>query len=277
MQQADLEDIFDAGGSLARALKGFVPRRQQLHMAQRVADALEERRTLVIEAGTGTGKTFGYLVPVLLSGLRVLVSTGTRTLQDQLYEKDLPLLSGALGQPVHVAVLKGRGNYLCLHRLQQVQLRTAPAAPTGSSLGPPALPPATCPKCGLRGLASVVAADHLHARQLLRIAVSRIRARHLVRARREAQEAQVVIVNHHLLLADLTLKEDGFGDVLGTADAVVIDEAHQLPDLAMQFFGANCGARGLAQILNAVRAEATQPDSALKFALEPPSMRLSAA
>ena len=88
-----------------------------------------------------------------------------------------------------------------------------------------------------------------------------------MKARREAQEAQVVIVNHHLLLADLTLKEDGFGDVLGTADAVVIDEAHQLPDLAMQFFGANCSARGLAQVLNAVRAEATQPDSGLKFAL----------
>ena len=123
VQDIDLEDIFDAGGSLARALKGFVPRRQQLHMAQRVADALQERRQLVIEAGTGTGKTFGYLVPVLLSGLRVLISTGTRTLQDQLYEKDLPLLSGALGQPVHVAVLKGRGNYLCLHRLQQVQLQ----------------------------------------------------------------------------------------------------------------------------------------------------------
>ena len=84
MQEADLEEIFDAGGSLARALKGFVPRRQQLHMAQRVADALAQRRLLVIEAGTGTGKTFGYLVPVLRSGLRVLVSTGTRTLQDQL-------------------------------------------------------------------------------------------------------------------------------------------------------------------------------------------------
>ena len=102
---------------------------------------------LVIEAGTGTGKTFGYLVPVLLSGLRVLVSTGTRTLQDQLYEKDLPLLSGALGQPVHVAVLKGRGNYLCLHRLEQVQLQQPAQRASGSSPGPHALPPVICPKC----------------------------------------------------------------------------------------------------------------------------------
>ncbi len=97
---------------------------------------------LVIEAGTGTGKTFGYLVPVLLSGLRVLVSTGTRTLQDQLYEKDLPLLSGALGQPVHVAVLKGRGNYLCLHRLEQVQLQQpAQCGAADHRLGRKALPP----------------------------------------------------------------------------------------------------------------------------------------
>src|SRR5580692_2838505 len=124
-QETDLQHIFETGGSLAKALKGFVPRHQQLHMAERVADALADRRMLVIEAGTGTGKTFAYLVPVLLSGLRVLVSTGTRTLQDQLFEKDLPLLSGALGQPVHVAVLKGRGNYLCRHRLEQAQLQQA--------------------------------------------------------------------------------------------------------------------------------------------------------
>jgi ATP-dependent DNA helicase DinG len=267
VQEADLEDIFDAGGSLARALKGFVPRRQQLHMAQRVADALEERRTLVIEAGTGTGKTFGYLVPVLLSGLRVLVSTGTRTLQDQLYEKDLPLLSGALGQPVHVAVLKGRGNYLCLHRLQQVQLQQPRIAERIIGW-------AAVTTTGDLSEVPDFADSHPLWPQITSTRDNCLGTRcpefgrcHLVKARREAQEAQVVIVNHHLLLADLTLKEDGFGDVLGTADAVVIDEAHQLPDLAMQFFGANCSARGLAQVLNAVRAEATQPHSGLKFAL----------
>src|SRR5580698_8540798 len=248
-------------------------------MAERVADALAERRMLVIEAGTGTGKTFGYLVPVLLSGLRVLVSTGTRTLQDQLYEKDLPLLSGALGLPVHVAVLKGRGNSLCLHRLAQAQLQQGLRGGgllADSSAGMADRLLAWAARTSSGDLAEVpdFADSHPLWPQITSTRDNCLSQRcpeygrcHLVKARREAQEAQVVIVNHHLLLADLTLKEDGFGDVLGSADAVVIDEAHQLPDLAMQFFGASCAARGLANLLNAVRAEVTAPDTGLKFAL----------
>ena len=279
MQHPDLAEIFDTGGSLARALKGFVPRRQQLHMAERVADALADRRRLVIEAGTGTGKTFGYLVPVLQSGLRVLVSTGTRTLQDQLYDKDLPLLGGALGMPVDVAVLKGRSNYLCLHRLGQTQLQQALR---GDALLPEVTSGplervvtwASRTTCGDLSELPDFADSHPLWPQITSTRDNCLGPRcpeysrcHLVKARREALEAQVVIVNHHLLLADLTLKEDGFGDVLGTADAVVVDEAHQLPDLAMQFFGASCGARGLSQVLSAVRAEATAADTGLKFAL----------
>jgi ATP-dependent DNA helicase DinG len=279
VQESDLEEIFDAGGSLARALKGFVPRRQQLHMAERVADALADRRTLVIEAGTGTGKTFGYLVPVLRSGLRVLVSTGTRTLQDQLYDKDLPLLGGALGMPVDVAVLKGRGNYLCLQRLGQAQLQQAlrgGALLPDAAAGPLERIMTWASRTATGDLSEVpdFADSHPLWPQITSTRDNCLGPRcpeysrcHLVKARREALEAQVVIVNHHLLLADLTLKEDGFGDVLGTADAVVIDEAHQLPDLAMQFFGASCGARGLTQVLNAVRAEGTPSDTGLKFAL----------
>jgi hypothetical protein len=113
----DLEDIFGPEGPLQRALPDFRFRRQQLRMADRVAAALTNREALVVEAGTGTGKTFAYLVPALLSGKRVLISTGTRTLQDQLFSKDLPLLSAALGRPARVALLKGRSNYLCRHRL----------------------------------------------------------------------------------------------------------------------------------------------------------------
>src|SRR5580692_1963228 len=277
-QETDLQDIFEAHGSLARALKGFVPRHQQLHMAERVGDALAERRMLVIEAGTGTGKTFGYLVPVLLSGLRVLVSTGTRTLQDQLFDKDLPLLSGALGLPVDVAVLKGRGNYLCLHRLAQAQLQQGLRGGgllADSSAGMADRLLAWAARTSSGDLAEVpdFADSHPLWPQITSTRDNCLSQRcpeygrcHLVKARREAQEAQVVIVNHHLLLADLTLKEDGFGDVLGSADAVVIDEAHQLPDLAMQFFGANFAARALTQVLNAVRAEAASPDTGLKFA-----------
>src|SRR5579871_1535779 len=113
----DLEDIFGHGGPLQRALPDFRVRRQQLRMAERVAGAIESRETLAVEAGTGTGKTFAYLVPALLSGARVLISTGTRTLQDQLYSKDLPLVAAALGRPARIALLKGRTNYLCHHRL----------------------------------------------------------------------------------------------------------------------------------------------------------------
>src|SRR3974377_882844 len=113
----DLEDIFGQDGPLARALPDFRVRREQLRMAQRVAAALARRETLVVEAGTGTGKTFAYLVPALLCGARVLISTGTRTLQDQLFAKDLPLVGAALGRPATVALLKGRANYLCRQRL----------------------------------------------------------------------------------------------------------------------------------------------------------------
>src|SRR3979490_2516099 len=113
----DLEDIFGPGGPLEQALPDFKVRREQLLMAERVAGALAARESLVVEAGTGTGKTFAYLVPALLSGARVLISTGTRTLQDQLFAKDLPLVSAALGRPARVALLKGRANYLCRHRL----------------------------------------------------------------------------------------------------------------------------------------------------------------
>src|ERR1700747_3437842 len=116
----DLSDIFGHGGPLERALPDFKVRRQQLRMAERIAAAIQGRETLAVEAGTGTGKTFAYLVPALLSGARVLISTGTRTLQDQLYSKDLPLVSAALGRPARIALLKGRTNYLCRYRLARV-------------------------------------------------------------------------------------------------------------------------------------------------------------
>src|ERR1700743_335839 len=116
----DLDDIFGHGGPLQLALPGFKVRRQQLRMAQRVAEALDGRETVVVEAGTGTGKTFAYLVPALLCGARVLISTGTRTLQDQLFSKDLPLVAAALGRPARIALLKGRTNYLCRYRLARI-------------------------------------------------------------------------------------------------------------------------------------------------------------
>ncbi|RPI16119.1 MAG: ATP-dependent DNA helicase [Lysobacterales bacterium] len=226
-------------------------------MAERVSAALEGHETLIVEAGTGTGKTFAYLVPVLLSGRRVIVSTGTRALQDQLYHRDLPAVSGALGRPVQVALLKGRANYLCRHRLelaeQQAYARglrreVATALPSvrawslltrsgdvaelpGLGEGDPVLPWITSTRENCLGI------ECPHYDQCF-----------VLSARREAQAADVVVVNHHLLLADLVLKEVGFGDLLPGADAIVVDEAHQLPDVAAQFLGYSVSTRQVSAI-----------------------------
>jgi ATP-dependent DNA helicase DinG len=259
----ELDDIFGAQGPLERALADFTPRPQQVHMADRVARAIESREVLVIEAGTGTGKTFAYLVPALLSGARVLISTGTRTLQDQLFSKDLPLVAGALGRPARVALLKGRANYLCLHRLELIGRqreidgfarqdatlarieRWARVTRAGDLAEVPGLsdthplwPQVTSTRDNCLGM---------HCTQIARC--------HVAAARRQAQEADIVIVNHHLLLADLALKEDGFGDLLGSADAVILDEAHQLPDLATELFGANVASRRIENLLQAIAQE----------------------
>ena len=247
----DIDDILGPDGPLAGSLPGFRPRRAQLQMARAVTDALEQRTALLVEAGTGTGKTFAYLVPALLAGRRVLVSTGTRTLQDQLYAKDVPLVAGALGSPARVALLKGRSNYLCTYRLKR---QLAQRVLEGVAVPDPLLARleswSAITKTG--DLAEV---PGMTESQSIWPQVTSTRDNclgqrcpdyagcHVVAARRDAQAADLVIVNHHLLLADLALKEDGFGDLLGSADAVILDEAHQLPDLATQFFGAQFSAR----------------------------------
>lgn len=285
----DLEDIFGPGGPLQSALPDFKSRWQQLRMAQRVATALEHRETLVVEAGTGTGKTFAYLVPALLSGARVLISTGTRTLQDQLFSKDLPLVAAALGRPARIALLKGRSNYLCRYRLARVgpggeQLSLdARSAPTARSRD--ALAAADTGDDEPTTLTGMLARIERWARTTRRGDLAEVRGLsdshsvwpqvtstrdnclgnrcpeisrcHVALARREALDADIVIVNHHLLLADLALKEDGFGDILGAADAVILDEAHQIPDLATQFFGANVSSRRIDNLLKEAQAELT--------------------
>ncbi len=268
----DLEDIFGPGGPLARALPDFKVRRDQRRMAQRVADALMARESLVVEAGTGTGKTFAYLVPALLSGLRVLISTGTRTLQDQLFAKDLPLVAAAIGRPARVALLKGRGNYLCRYRLDRIDahaeqldmagigapMRTKTAQAMLARIQRWARTTKRGDLAEIRGLSDT----HPVWPQVTSTRESCLGQRcpefsrcHVVLARREALDADIVIVNHHLLLADLALKEDGFGDLLGSADAIVLDEAHQIPDLATQFFGSHVGSRQLETLLKELRAE----------------------
>jgi ATP-dependent DNA helicase DinG len=260
---SDLREIFGPQGPLQRALHGFRARPQQARMAERVGEALERRSALIVEAGTGTGKTFSYLVPALLSGARVLISTGTRALQDQLFSKDLPLVARALGRPARVVVLKGRANYLCHRRLSQAQEQLELGGKTstarmlerirrwsrvtrsgdlaevpGLSDSHPIWPTVTSTRDNCVGV---------HCEDFSRC--------HVAAARRAAQEADIVIVNHHLFLADLVLKEDGFGDILGSADALILDEAHQLPDLATQFLGASVSSRRIESVLKGVRME----------------------
>src|SRR2546423_11270418 len=269
----DLEEIFGHGGPLERALPDFRVRRGQLLMAQRVADALAARESLVVEAGTGTGKTFTYLVPALLCGARVSVRPGPRRVRDQFSPKDLPLVAAALGRPARVALLKGRANYLGRYRLARAdeggeQLRLAESAAARPRASQPML--ARIRRWALttrRGdLAEVRGLSDSHPvwpqitatrESCLGVRCPEISRCHVVLARREALDADIVIVNHHLLLADLALKEDGFGDLLGSADAIILDEAHQIPDLATQFFGAHVGSRQVELLLKDVRLELT--------------------
>ncbi len=265
----DLSDIFGPGGPLERALPDFKVRRQQLRMAERVAAAIGARETLAVEAGTGTGKTFAYLVPALLSGARVLISTGTRTLQDQLFSKDLPLVAAALGRPAKVALLKGRSNYLCRYRLgrtetesRQMDTRGNVGASGSRKMLSRIRTWARTTRVGdlaeVRGLSdsNAIWPQVTSTREnCLGNRCPEIFRCHVAIARRQALESDIVIVNHHLLLADLALKEDGFGDILGSCDAVILDEAHQIPDLATQFFGASVSSRRVEAVLKDIQAE----------------------
>ncbi|MFM1885064.1 MAG: hypothetical protein RL026_221 [Pseudomonadota bacterium] len=251
-----IEALFSEGSPLAQALPGFTPRPAQRRMAVAVAEALSRHGHLMVEAGTGTGKTFAYLVPAMLSGGRLIVSTGTRTLQDQLFARDVPLLAGALGRGTRIALLKGRANYLCRERLLRPQVMLPLGGAAERQLADTLAQWAGFTQTG--DLAEVPALAEGHP---LRARLTSTRdncsgsrcaefARcHVFAARRRAAEADLVVVNHHLLLADLALKEEGYGDLLPAADAVILDEAHQLPDLATQFFGTQCGSRQVETLL----------------------------
>jgi ATP-dependent DNA helicase DinG len=261
---SDYGDIFNLDGPLARALPGFAHRPEQSAMAKAVGAALARLEPLIVEAGTGTGKTFAYLVPALLSGRSVIVSTGTRTLQDQLFRRDVPLLARAMGLPVKIALLKGRANYLCRHRLEL-------ATQQGSLLGLERGAARTLSRV-LRWAATTKAGDLSELSDLpeqspvwpqitstrencLGQECPQFSRCHVFEARRSAQAADLVVVNHHLLLADLALKDEGFGDLLPGAEAVILDEAHQVPDIAAQFFGQTWSVRQAQLLMRDVAAE----------------------
>ena len=237
-------DALGPGGALAQADPGFVEREPQLRLADAMARAIEDRATLVAEAGTGVGKTFAYLVPLLLSGRRALVSTATKNLQDQLFMRDLPRLRDALGLPVRIALLKGRSSYLCLRRLQQA--REGGTLPDRFAVRALARVEIWAQATQTGDLAEI---DGLDDRSPVIPLVTSTRdnclggecpqfgACHVVKARREAMAADLVVVNHHLFFADLSLRDSGVAELLPTVDAAVFDEAHQLVETGLQFLG----------------------------------------
>lgn len=242
----------DEGGALATAIPGFAPRPAQQRLGVAIAEAMANRETLVAEAGTGTGKTYAYLVPALLSGQRVIVSTGTKALQDQLYHRDLPQVREALGLGLRTALLKGRSNYLCLQRIelakgapvfsgreQIAQFERIVAWGKRTRRGDLAEIEGLAEDSPLRGLVTSTVENCLGSECPF------WQDCFVVKARAEAQAADLVVINHHLLLADIAIKQEGFGEILPGAGAFVLDEAHQLPDLATQFFGESVSARML--------------------------------
>lgn len=249
----DLNDVFAGTGLLARALPGYAPRAAQRAMAEAVAASLRDGSTLVVEAGTGIGKTFAYLVPALLSGRRVIVSTGTKHLQDQLFDRDLPTVRQALGVDARIALLKGRANYLCLHRLDLAAAEGRFASRAQAAELEAVRGWAGRTRSGdIRELAEVAEDSPLWPRvtstsdNCVGGDCPNFNDCFVVKARRAAQDAALLVINHHLLFADMALKEEGFGELLPGVDAVIVDEAHQIPDVASQFFGVSLGSRQLA-------------------------------
>ncbi|MGB5721352.1 MAG: ATP-dependent DNA helicase [Woeseiaceae bacterium] len=253
----NLTEFFGEQSPLNDLLPGFQPRAGQAWMAEAVAEAIANNDKLVVEAGTGTGKTFAYLLPALLSGRKTIISTGTKALQDQLYHRDLPLLSKAIGRPVTTALLKGRANYLCLQRVDQLtdvpthlaaELKRVREWRYRTESGDRAEVTDVAEDSPLWPLVTSTADNCLGQK------CPEYSKCHVVKARRAAQEADLVVVNHHLLLADLAMKEEGFVEFLPGAEAIILDEAHQVPDLAVQFFGVSLGSRELERLVDEVRA-----------------------
>src|SRR6204780_4686714 len=261
---SDYKDIFNMAGPLARVLPNYAYRPEQAVMAKAVGAALARLEPLIVEAGTGTGKTFAYLIPALLSGRSVIISTGTRTLQDHLFRRDVPMLAKALGLPAKLALLKGRTNYLCRHRLE---LATQQGALLGPERGVARLLARVSRWAATTKSGDLAELTDLPEQSPVWPSITSTRENclgqecpqfsrcHVIEARRNAQAADIVVVNHHLLLADLALKDEGFGDLLPGAEAVILDEAHQVPDIAAQFFGESWSVRQAQYLLRDAAAE----------------------
>ncbi|MBD3671160.1 MAG: ATP-dependent DNA helicase [Gammaproteobacteria bacterium] len=248
-------DILGDAGPLARTIPGFISRPQQQEMADAVMSALEDYGVLIAEAGTGTGKTFAYLVPAMLSGKKVIISTGTKNLQDQLFYKDLPLVRDALEIPVRIALLKGRANYLCHHRLELAEQEGRFHSKEQVRELHEVIQWGGRTRSGDIAELDSISEDAMiwprvtsTADNCLGQECAHLNDCFLMQARKKAQEADLLVVNHHLLLADMALKEDGFGELLPGANAFILDEAHQVPEIATGFFGESLSSNQLLEL-----------------------------
>ncbi|WP_305456509.1 ATP-dependent DNA helicase [Photobacterium leiognathi] len=249
--------FFASGGALDKAIPGFQARQPQIDMANAVADAIKHESQLVVEAGTGTGKTFAYVIPALLSGKKTIISTGSKNLQEQLFHRDLPLMADAIGFTGRVALLKGRSNYLCIDRLnrQVLESHDVESNPTLLTQLVKIRQWSSSSKSGDFGECDDVAEDS-PVIPLITSTNDNCLGREcpsydecfVVKARRKAMEADVVVVNHHLFLADLAIKETGFGELIPEAEVFIFDEAHQMPDIASQYFGQSLTSRQLVEL-----------------------------
>lgn len=250
-----VQDIFSTDGPLASAISGFQPREPQLDMALAVEQAISKKQILLVEAGTGTGKTFAYLAPLFASHTKAIVSTGTKNLQEQLYHRDLPLVKKALGSNKKTALLKGRSNYLCLFRLRQHshgnvfyekqtlselnQVKTWSSTTKDGDVGE---------LHSIQEGASILPYVTSTVDNCLGRDCPDYDACYLVQARKKAMEAELVVVNHHLFFADLSLKDTGFGELVPEVDCIVFDEAHQIPDIATEYFGEAVSSRQIQEL-----------------------------
>ncbi|CAN7191978.1 ATP-dependent DNA helicase [Pseudoduganella sp. LjRoot289] len=259
---AEIDRLFGPGGPLSPAVDSFRPRRAQTEMAKAIAAAIDDRSTLMAEAGTGTGKTFAYLVPALLWGGKTIVSTGTKNLQDQLFLRDIPTVRAALQAPVSVALLKGRGNYLCHYHLERTlqngrmtsredigYLREISRFLKMTTSGDKAELARVPENATIWNLVTSTRDNCMGAE------CQYYQDCFVMKARKEAQQADVVVVNHHLFFADVALKDTGVAELLPSANTIIFDEAHQLPDTATLFFGDTFSTSQVLELCRDVLAE----------------------
>ncbi len=287
---SDIESAFSGGGFLSRAIEGFRPRPQQTEMAKAVLEAIAKSGLLVIEAGTGTGKTFAYLVPALLSGGKIIVSTGTKTLQDQLYTRDISAMVSALGILVETALLKGRANYICHYHLERTgkegRLSSREDVAYLKHIERYSRTTRSGDKSGLVEVpedATIWPLVTSTRENCLGSECPNHKECFVMEARRAAMRADLVVVNHHLFFADVMLKDEGVAELLPACNTVIFDEAHQLPEVASLFLGETVGTGQMIELARDTRLEAAisakdfaaLPEAAAKLEKGAKDLRLS--